>query len=502
MVTTLNCATGTLDPYVPSTERPWTRRRIAHLAKRMGFGASPAQIEAIYNSNTNPTDLVDTIIDNAIAKPITPEPEWAYWQVSDYGNPDTVGDQAIQQIYEWITTWIGEMASNNNFKEKLELFWHNHFVTRLDDYNCPSYMYQYHKILKENVLGNFKTFTHAIGTTPAMLVFLNGVQNTRFEPNENYARELMELFTMGEGNGYTQQDIVEVARALTGWNDVDTTDFCGPIGFQPFFHDNGMKTIFEQTGTWDYDDVHNLIFEHRGNETAQYICTKLYSYFVNPEIDETIVNELAATFIANDFDLVPVYRRLFKSEHFFDEANMDIQVKSPIDMMVTYLRESEFPHEQYFDAELNYNQLYLFLYFQASNLGQQLLNPINVAGWSGNRAWVNSSTLVGRWQIMDALIFEGYENFKYILIDFAKNISDNSSDPEFITQLIIDHFLPVGLQSPQDYERATNIFKSDYVPSNYFEDGTWTLDYDEDVVAAQVALLMRHISRIPEFQFS
>ncbi len=493
-----NCATGTIAPYVPSATMPWTRRRIAHLARRMGFGLNPQRIDEILDSNLSPTQLVDLIIDNAINKPLPPEPEWSNWSLSNYGS-DTIQSEVIQQIYEWIFDWMEEMVSENNFREKLEMFWHNHFVTRLDDYNCPSYMYQYHTIIQKNVLGNFKTLTTEIGTTPAMLIYLNGVQNTRTNPNENYARELYELFTLGVDNGYTQTDITETARALTGWNGF--TEGCAPIGYLPIAHDPGVKTIFGQTGNWNYDDVHTILFEQRANEIAQHICTKLYKRFVNPEIDQTIIDELAATFLANNFELAPVYRQLFKSEHFFDEANMDVQIKSPIEMMLNYVKEFEYPYESFFDTNLNYNQFFLRIYFEGATLGQELMNPVDVAGWQGNRNWVNSSTLIGRWETMQNLVFYIYENYKYLYIDFAKQISGNSNDPAFITQLIVDHFVPVGLQTPADYERATNIFKSDYVPANYFEDGTWTLDYNEDVVAAQVALLIIHISKIPEFQF-
>lgn len=497
MMTTLDCATGTLAPYVPTPQNPWSHRRAAHLVRRMGFGANPQQVEALVTSNQNPSQLVDAIINNAINKPLPPEPEWGDWALSDYDQA-TIQDQALQQSYEWTDRWMTRMLSQNNFREKLELFWHNHFVTRVEDYNCPSYMYQYHKVIMSNVLGNFKTFTHQMGITPAMLVFLNGVQNTRFEPNENYARELFELFTLGLDNGYTQNDIAETARILTGWNGF--SEACAAIDFAPFLHDNGIKTVFGQTGNWDYDDLHNILFEQRADEIAHHICTKLYRYFVHPEVNQDIVDGLAATFIANDFELAPVYRQLFKSEHFFDEYNMDVQIKSPLELMLHQVKEMDFPFGDYFDTTLNYNELLFQIYFLASSLGQQLFNPPDVSGWDGNRTWVNGNTIVTRWQLIGYLALESYEKYRHLLIAFAKNISNNSTDPVYITQRIVDHFIPAGLQTPQDYERATIIFKTSYVPENYFEDGTWTLDYNEDVVGAQVALLVQHIGRIPEFQ--
>jgi uncharacterized protein (DUF1800 family) len=180
--------------------------------------------------------------------------------------------------------------------EKLALFWHNHFVTRNEDYGCPSYLYQYHKLLQQYALGNFKTFVKEIGKTPAMLVFLNGVQNTRFNPNENYARELYELFTLGRDNGYTQQDIVQTAKALTGWNSLENNQYCGRINFFPALHDPAQKTIFGKTNTYNYDTLHDLLFAERAVQISEYICGKLYRYFVSPQVDEVIVSELATIF--------------------------------------------------------------------------------------------------------------------------------------------------------------------------------------------------------------
>lgn len=493
MITT-NCITGTLDPYVPSAEKPWTQVRAAHLFRRMGFGANLSELNSALAQN--PSDLVDSIINAALSKPSTPMPEWGDWSLSDY-DEDTIQEQAIQQVYEWITQWMEEMVKPNNFREKLIFFWHNHFVTRLNDYNCPSYMYQYHKVLETHALGNFKALTTAMGVNPAMLFFLNGVQNTRFQPNENYARELYELFTLGEGNGYTQEDIEETARALTGWNGV--SEACAAIDFVPSFHDPGQKTIFGKTANWGYGGVHENLFTERKDAIAKHICTKIYTYFVLPEVDEAIVDQLATILKDNNFELEPVFRTLFKSEHFFDQASINTIIKGPLEMMLGYVREINVPYALYFRTELGYNELFLSIYFQAANLGQQLYNPVNVAGWPGNRAWMNSTSLPGRWAISDSFVYFGYEDFKDVYINFAKDISNNANDPALITQLIIDYFIPGGLQSPAYYEQATMVFKAG-IPENYFMDGSWNLDWEEETVAAQVAFLIQHISRLPEYQ--
>ena len=211
----LNCATGTLETYIPSTDAPWNDQRIKHLYRRIGFGANAQMIgEAMAMA---PADLVDQLIDGALNEANYPKPVWGDWALSDYDQND-VNAESLAQYYELLDRWSSQFLNDNALKSKLMLFWSNHFVTRLDDYQCPSYAYDYFRILAENSLGNFKSFVYDIGIAPSMLIFLNGVQSTRFEPNENYARELFELFTLGRDNGYTQNDIVEAARALTGWN--------------------------------------------------------------------------------------------------------------------------------------------------------------------------------------------------------------------------------------------------------------------------------------------
>jgi uncharacterized protein (DUF1800 family) len=480
ITTTLNCATGTLATYVPNADAPWDKKRVIHLFRRMGFGANPIQMNAALDQD--PATLIDSIIDQAIALPPSPPPAWAEWTISDYSDfPQQQQEQIIEQILGWVKNMM-----NDGFREKMTLFWHNHFVTRFEVYNCPSWMYDYYRVLQENALGNFKDFTVAMGQTPAMLVFLNGVQNTSFEPNENYARELYELFTLGQDNGYTQEDIVETARALTGWNGF--TELCAPIGFLAFTHDFGEKTIFGQTGNWNYNGVHDLLFEERTQQIGEYICGKLYRAFVHPEIDEVIVGQLAQTFIDNNFDIVPVLRQLFKSEHFFDDYNIGTVVRSPLDLFLNYIKEANFIY--------NDDTLSIAGYL-AADLGQTLYNPPDVAGWPGNRAWIDSNTLTGRWQGIDYFLFTIYQFAPDQLVQLAKNLSGNSNDPEEVTISIIEHFIPKGLNQPQAYERATAVLKWE-VPQNYYDDGSWNLDWE--TVPIQVALLMQHVARLPEFQ--
>ena len=492
----LNCATGTLDTYVPSAEAPWNDQRIKHLYRRIGFGANAQMIgEAMAMT---PADLVDRLIDEAVAEANWPKPTWGDWAISDY-DQDDVSAQSVAQYYELLDRWSSQFLTDNALKSKLMLFWSNHFVTRLDDYQCPSYAYDYFRILEENALGNFKSFVYDIGIAPSMLIFLNGVQNTRFQPNENYARELFELFTLGRDNGYTQNDIAEAARALTGWNDF--TEACAPIGFRADFHDPAQKTIFGQTDNFGYDELIDLIFNLRQSEMANYICGKLYTYYVNREINEDIVGELALIFIDNNFEIEPVLRTLFKSAHFFDEAHIGGRIKSPIESIYGFIKEVEFPIETLQEPGVNYNQGFIDISFLNGEMGQQLFSPIDVAGWPGDRDWINSTSLTSRWSVSDFVVFGLAQNFTDDMINWVKVLVGTSNDPAFIAETVINFFIPTTLQSAVDYANGVVAFKWE-VPENYFQDGSWNLDWPQEIVGGQIGFLVRYISRLPEFQMA
>ena len=474
-----NCATGTLAPYQPNDQRPWNLRRARHLYRRLGFGATTDQLNNAME--VNPLDLVDQILDGAVNQPLPDEPEWAFWAASDYENFD---EQAYPQYVDWMKDFL-YAAMQNGPRERLAIFWHSHFATKYDAYGCPSLMYQYHRLLLEYAFGDFKEFVYKIGETPAMLFFLNGFENTQFSPNENYARELFELFTLGVNNGYTQEDIVEASHALTGYN--GWTEYCGAIEWADWGFDPNPKTVFGQT-LQTHQDLIDVLFQERGNLIAEFICTKLYKYYVNPEVDMNIVNGLAATFIANDFQIEPVLRRLFRSEHFFDESNFAVLVKSPLDNMLMFHREGGFGE---FEDQMNW------MFWAAANMGMQLMEPPDVAGWPGDRSWINSTRLTGRWQTNDGFIWTYNGLAERVFADLALVLTGNSNSPEVIAQTFVDHFIPNGLPNQEDYDNATDVLKWD-VPENYYTTGAWDLDWES--ADWQVLLLMRHLIRRPEFQ--
>lgn len=477
----LLCETGGIEVYVPSADNPWTKEKISHLYRRMGFGANVETLDA--GLDVDPNELVDTLMDDAVSLVLTEEPEWAFWNFDDYEDYPAESSDQRQFLYK---QFMLDMI-NNGFRDKMTLFWSNHFVTEIETYACPSYNWQYYTLLQQNALGNFKTFVQEVGLTPAMLVYLNGFENTSEEPNENYARELFELFTLGEDNNYTQTDIVETAKALSGY--VGITVQCGDISFVEADHDSTEKTIFGQTGNWGYQDIIDILFEQRSDEIATHICTKLYQFFVSHSVNDDIVDELKSTFIENDFEIDPVLRQLFKSEHFFDDDVIGVQIKSPMELALSFVNETEF--------SLNDDVLEGLAYLN-SVLGQVLFSPVDVAGWQGNHDWINASTLTGRWLTIEYYIYGIYDAFPDDLQNLVDTIiGEESNDPAFVTKEIIDYFIPNGLQTVDAYIEATEVFKWE-VPTNYYDQGLWNLTWD--TIPAQVGVLLAHMSKIPEFQ--
>ena len=313
----LNCAVESSQAFVPTVDNPWELSKITHLYRRTTFGTSIEKINS--KLLIQPKVLVEQLVNEALALPLTKEPVWAKWQLSDYSSVESERNaQITSQILEWTRQWTFDMK-NNGLRDRMSWFWHNHFVTKNSKYICPSWMYEYHKLLQKYALGNFKEFVRDMGKSSAMLVFLDGVQNTRFQPNENYARELYELFTLGVDNGYTQADIVDTARALSGWNGLDVNNLCGNVTFVPSFWDPGNKTIFGKTGKYGYDEVVDLLFAERPVQISEHITRKIYKNFVNPDVSETMIKAFAKIFRDNNFELAPLMKAILSSEHFFDK---------------------------------------------------------------------------------------------------------------------------------------------------------------------------------------
>lgn len=431
-----------LEPYEPTL----TRREITHLLRRATFGADPERVNNLLG-RTAPeivNELVLTASDYTI-NPLPPKPSWA-----DEAKPnrrDTPSD-IVREYNENNIVWLSELGQemislfrNGGLRERLTLFWHNHFVTEIEVYELAVYAYRYLDMIRANCIGNFKEFVRAIGLTPAMLIYLNGDTNEKSSPNENYARELLELFTMSPkdrfGNdNYTQQDIEEIARALTGW--FVNEEAIAPELFHKEF-DEGSKTFLGRTGAFDYNDVVDVIFEERPFQIAEFICTNIYREFVFDEPDLDIVQGMVDIFLDNDFQIEPVVSTLLSSAHFFETRFFGAQIKSPANVIVGMLLETSF------DPGAN---TLAYLVSQFEDMEQVLLDPPDVSGWRGYRSWLSTSTLPIRWAFADELLFTGRNGMPVDLKPMAGALPSEEGLLEAFSLPIVlaEHLIPVPLK--------------------------------------------------------
>ncbi|MFC2110286.1 DUF1800 family protein [Bacteroidota bacterium] len=279
--------------------------------------------------------------------------------------------------------WIHKIATSEAvLHEKMTLFWANVFVCADND---TWSIQNYNNTLRKHALGNFGDFVKAIAHENSMIKYLNSKQNKKGKPNENFARELMELFTLGAGN-YTENDIKESARAFTGWVSKRNGEFV-LVRKQ---HDFGKKTFLGKTGNFNGDDIIDIILEQK--QCAKFICTKVYKYFVNPEIDKNNLEEITEIFYKN-YDIQKLMFHIFNSDWFYEKKNIGVKIKSPIELLVGIKKVIPF------QLKNPKQQIYL-----QKMMGQILLKPVNVSGWKGGKNWIDSNTLMFRLKLPSVLL--------------------------------------------------------------------------------------------------
>ncbi len=284
-------------------------------------------------------------------------------------------DDLREMNLRWLDTMINSEAQ---LREKMSLFWHGHFACRIQN---SFFQQELLHIIRSNALGNFGDMLKAVSKSPAMLQFLNNQQNRKSHPNENFAREVMELFTLGRGN-YTEHDVKEAARAFTGWGFNQQGEFV----FRRNQHDNGSKTFLGKTGNYNGDDILNILLENY--KTADYITTKIYRHFVNENVNTTDLQWLSDRFYSNRYDISKLLEDIYNSNWFYDEKNVGNKIKSPIELLAGIRR--------LLPMQMENDQSQLL--FQRA-LGQVLFYPPNVAGWPGGKNWIDSSSLMLRLRI-------------------------------------------------------------------------------------------------------
>ena len=382
-----------------------------HLLSRAGFGGTPRQIRALermgpgeavdfllnFESKALQTETIPNFNPN-IMRPLSTEERRRLNQARQSGDEKIVelfrqerqkrqrSDRTqIREIRRW---WMREMIETPHpLKEKLTLFWHGHFATGYRKIENSWHMYLQNQLFRKNAAGNFKEgLTRNIIRDPAMIQYLDNHQNRRGAPNENLARELMELFTLGEGNGYTEYDIKEGARALTGYTFNDDS-----FQFRQNTHDNDSKKLFGKKGDFNGDDLVNIIFQQ--SDASKWIIFRLIRFFVRHSGDlpdaetKSIINRLSSDFRKQNYQLKPILRKLFRSKWFYEPKNRMSIIKSPVQLAVQAVR-TLYPPERIGMVDT--------LVQACNTMGQSIFEPPSVAGWDGGRSWINTSTLYTR----------------------------------------------------------------------------------------------------------
>jgi Protein of unknown function (DUF1800) len=365
-------------PWSPSRTDPWGRKWAAHLYRRAGFG--PGRADLIEAERLGLEGTIDRLLRGARqAEAVLPT-------LTDAGRIAAARDEGGDQLRDW---WLYCMLQGGHpLREKLTLFWHNHFATSIVKVQDPVLMYRQNCLLRAHALGKFGPLLQAVSRDGAMLVWLDANTNVKGKPNENYARELMELFSLGVGN-YTETDVREAARAFTGWH-IDG----GSFSFKKHLHDSGTKTVLGRTGPWDGGDVVRIVLKQP--VAARFLVRKLYHFLVseNGEPPDTLLEPLCASFRKSDYDIAELVKVMLSSQHFFSAHAFRQRIKSPVEYVLgavqaVYRRQGE---RETADSPLPQRVLVRPL----GALGQQLFAPPNVKGWKGGPAWLNSASVLQR----------------------------------------------------------------------------------------------------------
>lgn len=425
-----------------------TQKKIQHLYLRAGFGIGISELKE--RRETPILEVVDELFK------ASEQINYLDGNLSKFSNSKhlsrlqkaTLRRRNIAENMNLNAIWVEQMASSKNpLLERMTLFWHGHFAcsTRKN----PHLSQNQNNTIRKYALGNFKDLVLAIAKDPGMIRYLNNQQNKKGKPNENFARELLELFTIGQGN-YTEKDIKEAARAFTGWQ----SDFKLEFFFNKRQHDFKEKEFFGETGNFDGEDIINLILKKK--QTARFIATKVYQYFVNATLNQTHIEELTDIFYASNYNINTLMRTIFGSDWFYDAKNIGTKIKSPIDLLAGVMKTLNIKFKKKKS-----------IFFIEKLLGQMLFNPPNVAGWAGGKAWIDNATLILRLNLVNHLFqatdleitekpeFEALRNqatTKRLAVDFnIKSIVNQlkTKNDEFIFEYLKDGLIQTDLKLTQ-----------------------------------------------------
>jgi uncharacterized protein (DUF1800 family) len=535
--TTQRTTTG-LNPYTGA----WTENEVIHLLKRTMFGSKKADID--YFKTRTMSQAVDELINPTAPLPAPPVKEYdttgaltqpdtgiaagTTW-VNDPNSDGTIQSRRRASFKKW---WMGNMINQDrSIREKMTLFLHNHFSTETNDVGNAQYVYKHHALLRANAVGNFKSLVRAITIDPAMLVYLNGQYNTATAPDENYGRELQELFCCGKGPGsqYTESDVKAAAKVLTGWQN-DATNITSKFTssrhditnkqFSAFYNNTIITGRTGATaGDLELDALLTMIFN--AQEVSKYICRRLYRWFVYYDIDASVeanvIEPLAAIFRNNNYELKPVLSALLKSENFFDVLNQGCLIKSPVDMVVGACREFNVQFQPATDYVTNYG-FYNYLVSTVSNMSQNIGDPPDVSGWKAyyqapqfHEIWINSDTLPKRNQFTDTMVTTGYTfNSKKIIIDGTELVKllPNADDPNALMDNLLKIVFRISLSVATQKQ-----LKTDILLGGQANDAYWTAAWQQFIanpsdtantttVKNRVRDLLKYLMDLAEYQLS
>lgn len=532
MATTAKARTNSgIAPY----QGAWDKAAVLHLLRRVHFGVVKEDLD--YFKSMSMEQAIDNILTIDYTPPAPPInnyndrdtdpniPPGSTW-VNDYNGQ--LNNQRMRSFKSW---WSGQIINHDrSIREQMVLFWHNHFATQTDVINWANFGYQNNATLRKDCLKSFKTLVKDMTLDPGMLIFLNGERNSKSAPDENYSRELQELFTLGKSpeSKYTEADVQAGAKILTGWRINKQT---GEVYFQENRHDTTDKQfssfynntlITGQTGPnggeQELDAMLDMLLAQ--DEVARHIARELYRWFVYYEIDEAteenVITPLAAIFRDGNYEIKPVLEALFKSEHFYDVANRGALIKNPASFTHGLCRTYDLSLPGGTDFVNQYDAWGRIGSFSAF-LQQELGDPPSVAGWAAyyqipqfHELWINSDTLPNRNEITDRLTTFGYNYAGYSLkIDAAKFAEkfDSVADPsQFIDDLVeLLHTLPAE-ENQKAYMKT--ILLSGQLEDHYWSDA-WNAYYADKnnetkktVVTQRLSFLLKYIMNLGEFQLS
>ncbi len=546
--------TSGLTPYTGS----WTTWEKLHLLRRTGYNLKKSDVDSLNGlSVSQAVDMIMTIDPAAPAPPVNwynnvfadenNIPYGADW-TTNFFPTGAVGQTTNSNRQEAVRRWLFGLSATSNvtIKEKMTWFWYHFIPIDFGDItqssnafintNSARFLYQYFYRLRGAATGNFKTLIRNISTEPAMMFYLNNNKNTNTAPDENFARELMELFTIGKDETitYTQNDVLEAAKALTGWRVNGINTATANVSFDNSKHTQGNKTfssffnnqVIPNTGATELDALINMIFS-KSEVVSKYICRRLYRFFIYYDIDANIeanvITPLAQTLVASNWEILPVLKQLFKSEHFFDIANRGVVIKSPFDIAIGTLRS--------FDLNLvvsnptNFEAQYkVWNYFNSSicsPMDQKMGSIPTVSGWAAyyqtpafHEYWINSNTIQKRFKFLNdftngiTLTYNGLSTpVKADPIAFAQQFNNGDiQDPDLLVALCIQYLLPVNISAAQQL-----IIKNQTLLSGQTTNSYWTTAWNnytgnptnssfKTIVTSRLKSLLVSILQLAEYQ--